>query len=341
MAWRFPKVLPISGDMLHPSHWNDNIDVYGGEVNGFIDRDNLSDGCVQKSMIVNNAFVDVFTSEYSDDALVTREPGNDFDINMNTTAWQTEDIGSDRDKMPSVTVDVETDGWVICDFHASYEWLSPKDPNGGSQAFFPYDHTSDVFGYRSGAPVLHEDLPHGRDTPSPVVKDYEEDIWEPWQPFATDPLWRPAGPVSSAPGSTSPSPAPSDSYVASGDGIFVKANEINTGLTQGPVDRESIAFRILVDGITVAETGWMSIGMYKNGAYLTGVAPVSAGIHTITTQVRVARIQKMNATSGGGLADSGGGVPVSVISFSEPRVPGEDAKGRVRSRSLNVVLRKR
>jgi len=328
MAWRFPKVLPISGDMLHPSHWNDNIDVYGGEVNGFIDRDNLSDGCVQKSMIVNNAFVDVFTSVYSDDVPVNREPGNDFDINMNTTAWQTEDIGSDRDKMPSVTIDVETDGWVICDFHASYEWLSPKDPNGGSQAFFPYESHEDVFWYGVGVPVpvRHERFTGGEDTPNSVVEDYEEDIVGPWESQGTDPVWR---------------ERPDGSYAASGDGVRVEARYINTGLIQGPVDRESIAFRILVDGITVSETGWMSIGMYKNGAYLTGVAPVSAGIHTITTQVRVARIQKMNATSGGGLADSGGGVPVSVISFSEPRVPGEDAKGRVRSRSLNVVLRKR
>jgi len=328
VAWRFPKVLPISGDMLHPSHWNDNIDSYAGEINGFIDRDNLSSGCIQNSMIANNAFVDVFTSEYNDDVPIHREPGNDFDINMNTTAWQAEDCGPDKDKMPSLTIDVETDGWVICDFHASYEWLSPKDPPGGSQAYFPQTCREFIFWYSHGSPytpVLHEDLPGGSATPAGVVREYAEDLRGPWENNATDPVWMDDG---------------GGHYIGAGDKVQVRANEINAGYVQNPVDRESIAFRVLVDGITVAETGWMSIGMYRNGAYLTGVAPVSAGIHTITTQVRVARIKKMTATSGGGLAD-GGGVPVSVISFSETRVPGEDAKGRVRSRALNVVLRKR
>ncbi len=329
MAWRFPKVLPVSGDMLHPDHWNENIDVYAGEMNGFIDRDNLSAGSVEKGMIVHNAFVDVFTSEYDDEVPINREPGGDFDINMNTTAWQTEDIGPDRDKMPSLSIDVETDGWVICDFHASYEWLAPKDPNGGSQAFFPYDSNEPVLYYSVAdtVPVEVDEFLGGEDLPAPVEDDYEEDIAEPWRSRGVEPVWMPS---STSSGNYTPA-----------EGVTVKGKFINTGLTQKPIDRESIAFRILVDGITVAETGWMSIGMYKNGAYLTGVAPVSAGVHTITTQVRVARIQKMNATSGGGLADSGGGVPVSVVSFSEPRVPGEDAKGRVRARSLNVILRKR
>jgi hypothetical protein len=80
-----------------------------------------------------------------------------------------------------------------------------------------------------------------------------------------------------------------------------------------------------------------------NGIYLTGVAPVSAGVHDITTQVRVAHVKQMNATSGAlGDAEAAAKLTkVNPISFGAARIPDSDAQVQVRARSLNVIFRKR
>ena len=329
MAWRFPSVLPVSGDVLHPGHWNSNIDVYSSELNGFLDRDNLEPEVVKKGMVRSNSFVKVFSSTFADDASARAAPADDFDINMKTTAWHDKDTSPTPDDMPFVEFTADTDGWVQCDFHASYQWTSPSDPNGGSQAWFRYNEGNAVF-YSSTVgvvPVLIDDIPGGLagTTPESVKDDWKARVVDEWSPNGANPVWR---------------GAEGGIFTSAGLGIQISGKNFNGGFAQEPADKDSVAFRVLVDGVTVAETGWMSIGLYRNGAYLTGVAPVSAGQHTIRTQVRSARVSKMEATSGG-LAGAGDLTLVTPVAFSTARVPNTGGHVRVRGRGLNVTFRKR
>ena len=331
MAWRFPSVLPVSGDVLHPGHWNSNIDVYSSELNGFLDRDNLEPEVVEKGMVQNNAFVKVFSSTFADDAGARAEPADDFDINMKTTAWHDKDISPTPDDMPFVEFTADTDGWVHCDFHASYQWTSPSDPNGGSQAWFRYNESNAVFWKSSASkvtPIRIEAIPGGLSylTPDAVKDDWKKTVVEPWDINAAYVVWHAVH--------------EDLGFLPAADGLQIAGKYFNGGFAQEPADKDSVAFRVLVDGVTVAETGWMSIGLYRNGVYLTGVAPVSAGQHTIRTQVRSARVSKMEATSGG-LAGAGDLTLVTPVAFSTARVPNTGGRVRVRGRGLNVTFRKR
>lgn len=327
MAWRFPDVLPVSGDILHTSHWNNNIDAFSSELNGFLDRDNIKTDSIKKGMVKHNAFVKVFFSAHADTKGPNENVPNDFDIPMRTTAWSSVDTSTDGDEMPGVSFEADTDGWVECDFHASYQWTEPADPSGGSQAWFKYDDDSDVF-YASSSgditPKKHTAIGAGARTPDGVEEDWKDEFQQEWSTNATDPVWSKSGPY----------------WYASADGVAVKAYHFNGGLIESPNDKDSVAFRVLVDGIVVAETGWLSIGLYRNGVYLTGVAPISAGKHTIKTEVRAARVEKMFATSGA-LADAGSLTVVEPVSMTAARVPGTGSRCSVRARALTVIYRKR
>lgn len=337
MAWRFPDVLPVDGDVLHVSHWNDNIDVYSSELNGFLDRDNLRKDIIKRSMVRRNAFVKVFYNADADTYGPSPEdPENDFDIPMRTTAWSSFDGSETIDKMPSVEFSADTDGWVECDFHASYQWREPADPPGGSQAWFKHNADTTAFQYSGSGyppfpvvyPRVHAEFPGlTAETPQSVQDDWE-DFFHQWNPYATDPVWVPTSTGSYAGAGHSGAGAPS-------------CKHFNGGFAEKPSDDDCVAFRITVDGITVAETGWLSIGLYRNGVYLTAAAPVSAGRHTIKTEVRAARVSKMQATASVLAASETGLTSVNPISEDATRVPKMGAKCRVRGRALTVVYRKR
>jgi hypothetical protein len=341
VAWRFPNVMPVPGDVLHPNHWNSNIDAFSSEMNGFIDRDNLGSDVIDRVMVTNNTFAKVFTDFTSDsDAVYLKRPDDGFSVNTSTTSWHSTGINEEEPVLPKVTFTADTDGWVVCDFDGGYHWLNPYDPIGGCSPFFAYNDTDVVFarvestsseytrmpGAATWGDVLG-DLGVGK-VPIERARDYWMDSWvDNWAPGAIAPTWSATGTV--------------PYYVAVGG--EVEGRYVAFGKTLTPSDRDSISFRMLVDGITVAETGWLSIGLFKNGFYLTGVAPVSAGVHEVTTQVRVAHVRQMEATAGA-LGDSGAAfklTKVSAVSHGAERVPGADAEVLVRARNLNVVFRKR
>lgn len=355
MAWRFPVVLPISGDVLHPSHWNSNIDVYSSELNGFVDGDNIESDSISSSMTNRNAFVAVYSSTFDDEATAGGEPVDDFDVNMKTTAWHDKDVSETPDKMPSVEFTADTDGWVQCDFHAGYEWKVPSDPSGGSQAWFAYGEDTSIWWHSDGvppdpfSPKLFADMGFAPD--SDAARDDWDAFAKKWRDRACDPLWifPPAVPYTSP--AADPSPGDADEAPVDGHGLYYSACELNEkggfqgrffngGLVEDPSDSDAIAFRMLVDGITVAETGWMSIGLFRNGTSLTGVAPVSAGEHTVQTQVRAARIGKMQTTTDG-LRSAGELTLVNPVAHSVARTPNTGGSVRVRGRGLTVIFRKR
>ena len=44
MAWRYREIEIEDGDVLDPKDWNENVETYSNEINGFLDRDNLNEG---------------------------------------------------------------------------------------------------------------------------------------------------------------------------------------------------------------------------------------------------------------------------------------------------------
>ena len=336
MAWRFPAVLPVDGDILHPSHWNENIDVYSSEINGFIDRDNLKKNSITAGTVNRNTFIKVFSHMFEDTKGAMGNPRNDFDINMRTSAWQSTDTSNDNDAMPFIEMDADVDGWVECDFHASYQWRSPEDPTGGSQAWFRHEENEiAIFGYKGGTFQQYHEIGEvipgeggrlGANAPVVVQENWNETIEEAWDGKEPQPLWYGTGLTG---------------QVFSNDpAVPIAGKFLSDGVCETPNDVDCVAFRLLVDGNTVSESGWMSIGMYRNGIHLTGAAPISAGRHRIETQVRAGRVDAAAATSGG-LAEALSLSFVEVVSEMMVRNPPISGKCRVRARGLTVLYRKR
>ena len=42
-AWRYREIEIEDGDVLDPRDWNENVEPYANEINGFLDRDNLNE----------------------------------------------------------------------------------------------------------------------------------------------------------------------------------------------------------------------------------------------------------------------------------------------------------
>tara|TARA_R110002110_G_scaffold103826_2_gene262314 strand:+ start:1403 stop:2398 length:996 start_codon:yes stop_codon:yes gene_type:complete len=331
MAWRFPAVLPVSGDVLHPGDWNRNIDAYSSELNGFIDRDNLKSDSVKGAMMKANAFVKVYSSSFTDAKGAGGDPSNDFDISMRTTAWQSTDTSTDGDKMPLVNITADTDGLVQCDFHASYQWKFPIDPQGGSHAWFKFDDDTEVFWPSDSAtatPLEFGEMStaHGERTTDEVKRDWDDKVLDYWRPNAAHPVWG----VSDT----------SVHFIPMNGSMRLKAKWFNNGFVESPGDTDCVAFRMLVDGIVIAETGWLSIGMYRNGVHLTGASPISAGTHIVETQVRAGKVDSSSPTSGV-LAAAIDLTGIAVISDTVSRVPNTGGTCRVRGRALTVIFRKR
>jgi len=333
MAWRFPAVLPVDGDILHPAHWNENIDVYSSEINGFIDRDNLKKNSITTGTVNRNTFIKVFSHMFEDTKGAMGDPANDFDINMRTSAWQSTDTSPDNDPMPFIEMDADVDGWVECDFHASYQWRLPDDPSGGSQAWFRHNEDTIVIKGLgsahfdgSGRVMLYHEISelHGNQAPVVVQENWNTTVSEGWSEIEPYPIWYREG----------------DYKIHNDAAVPIKGKFLSDGVCETPNDVDCVAFRLLVDGNTVSESGWMSIGMYRNGIHLTGAAPISAGKHRIETQVRVGKVDAAAATSGG-LAEALSLSFVEVVSEMMVRNPPISGKCRVRARGLTVLYRKR
>lgn len=54
---------------------------------------------------------------------------------------------------------------------------------------------------------------------------------------------------------------------------------------------DAIAFRIVVDGTTVVDTGWIGDALRQNGTWIRGSIPVTAGTRNICVEYRMAQIQ--------------------------------------------------
>ena len=75
------------------------------------------------------------------------------------------------------------------------------------------------------------------------------------------------------------------------DGLFICEWSGTHRYVIVPSGRECIAYRLLVDGVTVAESGWTSFTRPRDSVYLCGATPVAAGLHAVEAQVRVIALE--------------------------------------------------
>lgn len=54
---------------------------------------------------------------------------------------------------------------------------------------------------------------------------------------------------------------------------------------------DAVAFRIVVDGSVVADTGWIGDALFDNGTWIRGSIPVTAGTRNIRVEYRMAQLQ--------------------------------------------------
>ncbi|MCP4437133.1 MAG: hypothetical protein GY913_21450 [Proteobacteria bacterium] len=56
------------------------------------------------------------------------------------------------------------------------------------------------------------------------------------------------------------------------------------------VQADAVQFRIVIDGVVVSQSGWMSAQFAHDATYLVGALPVGAGYRTIATEMRLANV---------------------------------------------------
>lgn len=161
-----------TGDVIDRMDWLENVAELASEFNGYLDRDNVPENCIDEDRIVDNAF----TTFYSDPRTAA------FTVDTTTIVYH----GVDQSGviLNTKTIDAKHDGVFIC------SW-------GGTWA--------------------------------------------------------------------------------------------QTGWA-GTLDAICISFIMDVDGVTVAETGWMSLFRDLDSNSLYGCAPVAAGVHTVNVRARVASL---------------------------------------------------
>lgn len=141
MAWRYQKHHFQDGDIAHPRHWNENIQQFTDEYNGYLDKDNLPRGAIKSEMVSDHAFSRVY--------LVTAAGyGNNPELKETYVApveshvW----VSTDNNSMDlcKKTIDVETDCIAIVEFTCNWDWRHDAANDGGTTS------NNDAFSWGGG-----------------------------------------------------------------------------------------------------------------------------------------------------------------------------------------------
>jgi len=269
MAIRYPKVHVATEEIVHPNDWNNNLGEFVNEINGNLDSDNFNDA-IPEAAFKSKSFTEVFYNRSNTTNVV---------LNTGTLAWQDRDSNSNL--MPVVTFDAETDGLILVEGNARVQWRGNGIPNGDSilsadgddpryETLFddylliqyPFAHTGGSTATQTGfwewgGGIADGDLPSGGWVG--CIRDEGVNSW--------DNRYR---------------------------GTSLKKGNFPAGRwINRPIDFYGIKFRLLVNGEAVSETGWLYNGNYRNGTFLCGAAPVSAGRNRVVMEARIATLHDL------------------------------------------------
>lgn len=264
MAIRFPIRRPETNEVIHPDDLNKNIGEFVDELNGHIDGDNFA-GVIASSLFKD----DSFTKNYSDSYYGI---STQYVCSNKTIGWTNKDGGDGAvsevpQAMPSVEFIAPSDGWVIIDFNATFNWV-------GSGMTSMDGITIDLPSTRPPRGTPRGDLPPGGWIGVLPSDDPDIDL------SGDRPVDR-LHVLDNGPGNFQEKPA----------GDWATNNQI--------YDRYGVKFHVEVNGVEISETGWLYNGAYFNGVYLCGAMPVTAGKNIIKSEVKAAALYDLKSHPAG------------------------------------------
>ena len=264
MAIRFPVRRPETNEVIHPDDLNKNLSEFVDEINGHIDSDNFT-----QRLDADNFKANAFTQNYSKSYTSNSDK---YRVSRKTIGWTTQDR-NDK-KMPIIEFIAPSDGWIIIDFNATFRW--------------------------KGSGILTDDDVHSK-----VINSWHVPTgrWARMNQLLPPGGWMSITPFQAGYLSTYQYPAYDDD---GSDGVeaihVVKVQNGSVGnWAQGLLirDRFGVQFHVEVNGVEIAESGWLYNGAYCNGVYLCGSIPVTAGKNIIKSEVRGASLHALKPSKSG------------------------------------------
>lgn len=263
MAIRFPVRRPETNEVIHPDDLNKNLGEFVDEINGHIDSDNLGTD-LHRDSFKANAFTQNYSKSYTSNS-------DKYRVSRKTIGWTTQD--RNEKKMPIIEFIAPSDGWIIIDFNATFRW------KGSGILENDDSRTKSIYSWYPGAGSqarMNQLLPPGgwmSITPfeTGYYATYTWDIYPGW-------------------GET-----PADDVVG-------KVNDGRLGNWASSIlirDRFGVQFHVEVNGVEIAESGWLYNGAYCNSVYLCGAIPVTAGKNIIKSEVRGASLHNIKPSKSG------------------------------------------
>jgi len=294
MGLKFPSIRPEEGEIVEPDDLNQNLKPFVDEVNGNLTHENLSNFDLTEDMFTVETFNEVFQSSLVSSA-GWDVAGSGFVCSKQTSAYVR--VDENDKKMPLINFVAKRDGWIICDFTASFVWKGTGLLNeteakrlllvNSPRPIFLKDDTH-YLGHESTLPPGGWNGIVGDSPITSVVASYPYDVYPAVHP------------ESKAKVKVMGSAAGVETEARLRD--FPQGKWFNT-----PIDRYAIKFRVLSNGVEICESGWIYNGTDKNAVYLTGAIPVRAGRNEIRTEVSAGMLQSIYGTDQGVRAKDGQG----------------------------------
>lgn len=129
MAWRFQKHHFQDGDIIHPRQWNENIQQFTDEFNGYLDKDNLPKGAIDTQMIKDNAFSQTYLVSHNGifNSSTAKET---YVAPVESTVWTS--VDNNGTELCRKSIDVETDCVAIVEFTCHWTWRNNGATDGGT-----------------------------------------------------------------------------------------------------------------------------------------------------------------------------------------------------------------
>lgn len=285
MAWRYKQLKPESGDTVYPRDWKLNHQEMASEFNGYLDRDNFREGAFSHGrtvadnapLVARNAFNVFFKNQFYSNYCSEYTTFNNDASGWTSVGFQ----GNSNTEVnfAKTTVDLDFDALLSVEFSCHFEWNPGAKLKGTDHAWIPEDSNGDLTGLS---------MPGDNDNEikkTVVVLDN--------QGSSNDSKESGYGWYLAA-GTQGDSNA-----IYEGTAIFESAiyqdsdvtrnydSETRKAFFTGPFPLYgACAFRVIVDGTTICESGWFSDHRERENLYLVGAIAVGPGSHEVIVETR-------------------------------------------------------
>jgi hypothetical protein len=287
MAWRYKQFKPESGDTVYPRDWELNNQEMASEFNGYLDRDNFREEAFSADrslednapLVAHNAFNQFFKNQFNSEYC---SQFTTFD--NDSSGWHSlgfENATQTNQEYARTTIDLKSEALLSIEFSCHFEWNPSDRLKGTDHNWVPFDTNSEPTG------IATPEHPDNELHYLCVAIDYQGNGNTNLQNGYG--FFKSTGSHGSI-NATYDGTAIHESSVYQ-DTKLLRSDTVETreAFVVGPnVLYGACAFRVVVDGTTVCESGWFSDHRKKENVYLVGAVPVDAGLHEVVVEVRKA-----------------------------------------------------